>query len=40
VHALLWREALSEGENEITMYVVDGPATEPVLHELAVRGSG
>jgi hypothetical protein len=40
VHALLWPEALGEGENEITMYVVDGPATEPVLHELAVRGSG
>ena len=40
VHGLLWPEALSEGDNEITMYVVDGPATEPVLHELAVRGRG
>jgi hypothetical protein len=37
VHALLWPGALGERANEIGAYVVDGPPTAPVLHELEVE---
>ena len=36
IHALLWAGAVHGGDNTIGMYVVDGPATAPVLHAIGV----
>jgi hypothetical protein len=35
-HALLWPGAVHEGDNDIGMYVVDGPAHAPNLRALEV----
>jgi hypothetical protein len=39
VHALLWPGAVHEGDNDIGMYVLDGPADAPSLHALEVTAT-
>ncbi len=36
IHGLLWPGAVHAGDNDIEMYVLDGPADDPTLHALEV----
>lgn len=36
VHALLSPDSLVEGENEIELFLIDGPADDPVLHPIEI----
>jgi Sulfatase len=36
IHALIWPGALRDGANDVRLYLVDGPASAPVLHPMTM----